>query len=54
LAAAEDFAFGHDVGAVGDAEGFADVVVGDEDADSLLVIFTSFVAQRFWVWPSSL
>jgi hypothetical protein len=35
-AGAEDAAFGHDVGAVGDGEGFADVVVGDEDADSLL------------------
>ncbi len=39
LAGAEYLTFGHDVGSVGDAEGFADVVVGDEDADSLLVIF---------------
>ena len=34
LAAAEDLAFGHYVGAVGDAEGFADVVVGEKRADS--------------------
>ena len=35
-AGAEDAAFGHYVGAVGDGEGFADVVVGDEDSDALL------------------
>src|SRR5687768_18572643 len=35
-AGAEDAAFGHDVGAVGDGEGFADVMVGDENADALV------------------
>ncbi|MGB7209089.1 MAG: hypothetical protein WBD27_10555, partial [Pyrinomonadaceae bacterium] len=38
LAGAEYLTFGHDVAAVGDAEGFADFMVGDEHADSLLVI----------------
>ncbi len=33
-AGAEDFALVDDVGAVGDGERFADVVVGDEDADA--------------------
>ena len=36
-ASAEDAAFIDDVGAIGDGEGFADVVVGDEHADAAVL-----------------